>query len=144
MKITIFVIISFFVAVFLAGVVSAAFLGRKKNRRAHAKILIAQLPEELRQILVDIWSAHRDNNIERVNDIASNIGSDRLNPLLKFIGPENRPKVFSSGEFGDNLSWTALENALQDKGYTTNASKLITGIVLHELDTVFKKIDKNS
>ena len=127
---------------FLVGVISAAFLGRKKNRHAHAIVLLSQLSEELIKDMIDILLAHKNNNVDEINKIAGTIGSDMLNQLLKSIGPENRPKEFSSGKFGDSLSWTAMENELQDRGYTINSSKIVTGIILHDLDIALIEINE--
>lgn len=136
------IIVSIFVLMFLVGVISAAFLRRKKNRRAHAIALLSQLPKELIKEMIKILLAHKNNDIDQVNKITSAIGSDILNQLFKSTGFENRPKEFSSGKFGDSLSWTVMENALQDRGYTINSSKIVTGIVLHDLDTTLIEINE--
>jgi len=137
-------ILVIFILIFLTGVISAAFLGRKKNRRAHAIVLLSQLTKELIEKMIDILLAHRTNNMEKINSIMSALGSDTLNQLLKLLRPENRPKNFSSGKFGDNLSWTAMEKALQDQDYTINSSKIVTGIILHNLDVVLMEMDNKN
>lgn len=142
MQTILIIVISILVLIFLSGVISAAVLGRKKNRHAHATILLSQLPEELTGKMINIWLAHKNNDVEEINSIAGTIDSDMLNQLFNSIGLKNRPKEFSSGKFGDNLSWTAKESALQDHGYTINSSKIVTGIVLHDLDVVLMKINK--
>ena len=136
------VIVSIFALMFFAGTISAAFLGRKKNRRAHAILLLSQLPEELVKNMMDILLAHKNNNVSEINRVTRTLGSDMLSQLLKSIGPENRPKEFSAGKFGDNLSWIAMENELQDRGYTINSSKIVTGIILHDFDIVLMEMNK--
>lgn len=135
------VIVLVFVLTFLMGAISAALLGNKKNRRAHAIVLLSQLPQGLIKDMVLISSAHKNNDIDEANKITSTIGSDALGRLFKLVGPENRSKEFSSGKFGDSLSWTAMENELQDRGYTINSSKIVTGIVLYDLDIVLMEIE---
>lgn len=136
------IIVSVFVLIFFGGMVSAAFLGRKKNRCAQAIILLSRLPEELIKDMIDILLAYKNNDVGEVNRISNTIGSDMLNQLLKSIGSENRPKEFSSGKFGDNLSWTAMETELQDRGYTINSSKIVTGIILHDLNVALIEINE--
>lgn len=135
---------SIFVLIFLIGLTSAAVLGQKKNRRAHAIILLSQLPEELRKKMIDILLAHKKNDAAEINSIVGTIGSGMLNQLLKSIGPENRPKEFSSGKFGDKLAWTVMENALQDQNYTINSSKIVAGIIHHDLDVVLIEMNKKN
>ena len=89
-----------------------------------------------------ILLAHRNNDIDEVNKITGTIDLNALDRLIKLICPEDRPTEFSSGKFGNNLSWTVMEGALQDKGYTNNSSKIIAGIILHDLDVVLMKINK--
>jgi cbb3-type cytochrome oxidase subunit 3 len=141
------IIVVIFILLFLAGMVFAAVLGRKKNRRAYAIVILSKLPEETRKKLIDILLAYKNSNVEEVNNIVATIGAIQLNQLLGLVGPQNRPKEFSAGKLGDNLSWAANENALQDQGYTINASKIIAGIILHYLDIVLIEIikkDKNN
>ncbi len=136
------IIVSIFVLIFLAGIISAAFLGRKENRRASAIVLLSRLPEELTKKMIDILLAHKNNDAEEINRIVGTIGSDMLNQLLKSIVPENRPEEFSSGKFGDNLSWAVMENALQDRDYTINSSKIVTGIIFYDLDAVLTEMNE--
>lgn len=140
--IIVIVIVSIFVLLFLAGMFSAAVLGGKKKRRAHAIVLLSQLQEALTKKMINILLGHKNNDVEGVNSIVRTIDPNMLNQLLKTIGPENRPKEFSSGKFGDNLSWMAMENALQDRGYTNNSSKIVTGIIFYDLDGVLIEINK--
>jgi len=136
------IIISIFVLLFLTGMISAAFHGSKRKRRAHAIVMLSQLPKELTQKMIGILLAHKNNDAEEINSIVSTIGPNMLNQLLESIGPENRPREFSSGKFGDNLSWTAMENTLQERGYTINSSKIVTGIIFHNLDVVLMEINE--
>lgn len=122
--------------------ISAAFHGSKRKRRAHAIVMLSQLPKELTQKMIGILLAHKNNDAEEINSIVSTIGPNMLNQLLESIGPENRPREFSSGKFGDNLSWTAMENTLQERGYTINSSKIVTGIIFHNLDVVLMEINE--
>lgn len=140
------IIVSIFVLVFLIGIiigiVSKAAQGHKKNRRAHAIIILSQLSEELRYKMIDILLAHKKNDVTKINSIVDTIGLDILNQLLKLIGPENRPKEFSSGKFGDKLAWTVAEKLLQDQDYTINSSKIVAGIIHHDLDIVLMEMNK--
>lgn len=132
-----------FFAIFVFGFVSAAVLGNKKNRRNYAIFLLSQVAEDVRRKLINIWIEYSNNNIKEVNNISSNLGADNLDYLLNKLGPENRPKNFSSGKRRDVLSWNTMEKELQSMGYTINASKIITGIVLNDLDSVLLELKNN-
>lgn len=138
--IIIVIIVTIFILWFLGGIVFAAIFGRKKKRRDYAIFILTQLPEEIRKKLISILVAYKNNDVEKVNNIVVTIEPSQINQLLGLIGPQNRPKQFSSGKFGDNLAWRAGENALQRRGYTINASKIITGIIFHYLDIVLIEI----
>lgn len=133
------VVLSVFVFIILVGFVVAA-VTNKKRERAHSILLLSQLTEEMRDKLVDILFAYKNNDSDEMNRIVCSIGTDELNSLISVIGPNNRPKHLSSGEFGDNLSWTTMENSLQEQGYTINSSKIIAGIILHGIDSMLLKL----
>ncbi|GEM_PF-4531991 len=143
MKLVLIIIIIGFIVWFIGGIISAAIFGRKKNRRAYAVLILAQLPEEIRKKLINIWLAYKNNNVEEVNNIVATIGSIQLSQLLGLIGPQNRPREFSAGKFGDNLSWTTCEITGQELGYTINASKILAGIIFHYLDIVLMEMEIN-
>lgn len=129
-------VVSIFVLWLIVGMLSAAFAGRSKNRRAYAIGALSRLPRELIEKMVDIVSAHKNNDVRAVNRIVGTINLMALDKLLEALGPENRPKEFSAGKFGDALSWTVLEKALQKRGYTAHASKLVAGMTLNDIDDV--------
>lgn len=125
--IILFGILSVFIIIFLVGFVIAA-VTNKKREHAHSILLLSQLTEDTRNKLIDILFAYRNKDSDEMNRIICSIGKDELNSLISVLGPNNRPKHLSSGKFGDNLSWTAMENSLQEQGYTINSSKIIAGI----------------
>mgnify|MGYP001564602854 CR=1 FL=1 len=136
------IILAIFILVFLAGMASAAYLGSKKNRRTFAVGLLSQMPKEVIIKLIDILLRSKNNQVKEVNEIVADIETVQLDQLLGLFGPKNRPKEFSAGKFGDNLSWTAMEDALQDHGYTINASKLLTGITFHNIDDILIEMNQ--
>lgn len=141
--IIILIIAGIFVALFLAGMVSAAILGSKKKRRAFALVAIAQLPEELRSKLLTIFLSYQKEDVKRVNSLVQEMDREYLKLLLNITSPQNRPADFSAGRFGDNLSWTAMEISLTEKGYSANASKIIAGIFLHDFNEVLSKMEQS-
>jgi len=118
----------------------AAFTNSSKKRRAHSIVLLSQLPQGLIPKLVEIFQAHQNKNLSEVNRIVSTTDANHLNDFFELIKPENRPKYTSAGKFGDTLTWTALEKSLNEQGYTENAAKILTGIIVFNLDSVLNTI----
>lgn len=139
--IILFGILSVFIIIFLVGFVVAA-VTNKKREHAYSILLLSQLTEDIRNKLIDILFAYGNKDSDEINRIICSIGQDELNCLISMLGPDNRPKDLSSGKFGDYLSWKAMENSLQEQGYTINSSKIITGIVLHGLDNMLSKLHR--
>lgn len=138
------IIVSFFILMFIIGFVLAAFSGSSKRRRAHAIILLSQLPEYQIDKLINILFAHRNKNIKQINSLVGSLGTDAKKQIIKTLAPENRPIEFSSGRFGDALAWTSMENGLREKGYNDDSSRIITGIILNDLDNVLMELEKSS
>jgi len=137
--IILFCVLSVFIIIFLIGFVLAAATNRKREY-AHSILLLSQITEDTLNKLINILLAYRNKDSDEINRIICGIGKDELNCLISMLGPDNRPKDLSSGKFMDYVSWTAMENSLQEQGYTINSSKIITGIVLHGLDTMLLKL----
>ncbi|MFA5126966.1 MAG: hypothetical protein WC465_03140 [Patescibacteria group bacterium] len=130
------VIVGFFLLLFIAGMVIAAITGSKKNRKVFAMTLLDQLPTELIQKLREIFKAHKSGNVEKVNKITESISAVQIHEVMNLLSPKSRPAQFSSGKLGDALAWTALENGLQENGYSNNASRIVAGIINLDLDSV--------
>lgn len=129
-----------FATVFIIGMIMAATQGSNKKRRGFALVTISQLSSEERDTLTNIYVAFRNKNIEKINKIVESLDKESLQILLDICSPQNRPPEFSSGKFGDNLSWTAMETEYQKLGYSQNASKILAGIILHNYDDILNKI----
>lgn len=132
-------LLTIFISTFVAGWVSATIQGSDKKRRAFAIVTISQLSDEERKNLVKIFVAFKEKNIDKVNQIAEPVSQ----ALLDICSPNNRPAQFSSGKFGDSLSWTVNETRFRELGYSENASRILTGIVLNDYDSVLNKIANN-
>lgn len=118
----------------------AALTNNNKKRRAHSITLLSQLPEGMIPRLAEIFQAHKNKNSSEVNRIVSTTDANHLNNFFELIKPENRPKYTSAGKLGDNLAWITLEKTLNEQGYTENAAKIITGIIVFNLDSVLNTV----
>lgn len=128
--------------VFLMGFVLAIFRGGKKKRISYAKIILAQLPNEFIEKLIRIFLAFNNKDIKKVNNIVATISQNELDRFAHLVGPDNRPQEFSSGEFGNYLSWEVNKKHLIESGYTTNSARILTEIILYDIGDVLLILSK--
>lgn len=141
-KVILISVVVIFVTWFVIGIIAAAVLGRKKHRNVYAINLLSKVPPRTIEHLVKLLNAHKNSNTEEVNQIIFSIGSHELQQLLTLLGSQTRPIEFSSGKFGNELAWTVMERALQERGYTVHASKLVAGIIFHNIDEILPNLKK--
>ena len=137
-------IVGIFILFFITGIEAAANLGSAKKRRAYAMIAISQLSQTEQKLLMNIFRAHKQKDIKTVNEVANTADHETITSLLKTFSLENRPPQFSSGKFGDTLFSTTTEKSYIEAGYSTVASKLITSIMVHDLDSALKDMTEST
>lgn len=141
--IIVLIVLGIFVIAFIVGMVKASILGSNKRRYASALVVISQLSDIEREVLIDVYNAHKEKNLEKVNKIVESLDKTSLQSLLDICDPKNRPVDFSAGMSGNNLSWTVMEKEFQRVGYNEYASIILSGIIFNHYDDVLNKIAKN-
>src|SRR3989344_1526277 len=100
MNIIVLVFLALLCIPFAIGVIKAATQGSDKKRRAHAIIALSQMSEEERTVLIGIYSAYKNKDITKANNVVNSARPDVISSLVKFHGFDNRPLEFSSGKAG--------------------------------------------
>ncbi len=88
----------------------------------------------------EIYTAHKKQDVALVNSVTVSTGIVQLNKILELMKPENRLKYLSAGMQGDVTAFTAMENELVSRNYKVNAAKIVTGIILNDLDDPLLKM----
>ncbi len=117
-------------------------LRRRKKRRERMAPWLDKIPLEILEKLSQMLKAYKNNDTNKINDLAASIDDAQLEELIFLIGPRNRPNDLPGGKYHDTSSWTKMENSLQRRGLTVNASKIMTGIILHYLKPALMEISK--
>jgi hypothetical protein len=134
MKLFLIIIIVIFFSPFFIGMIWAAVKGNSKRKRAYAIVLLSQMPQGTTALLRAVWNAYKSNNIARVNNIVQPIDPDLKKEVLDRLSIDSRPTQFSSGTRGDKAFYNSQITSLHQQGYSREASELVTGIIIHELD----------
>jgi uncharacterized protein (DUF2249 family) len=125
-----------FVVTFAVGMIAAAFSNSGKRQRVSSLTAKLRIPENLRAKLVDIFHEYKNGEVESVNKLVNDLDPSSLNILLAMAKPENRPAHLSSGSLGDETFRLVMEKTLTEKGYSSNATEAIIGILFYDLDKI--------
>lgn len=134
MKLFLIIIIAIFLIPFLFGMIRAGVKNGSKKRRAYAIVLLSQMPHGTTALLREVWSAYKLNDILSVNSIVKLVDMDLQKEILDCLSIGSRPAQFSAGTRGNKAFYISQIMSLQQRGYTQEASSVVTGIIIHELD----------
>jgi len=121
------------VAGFAWGAISSLSGTSQKQERAQAIILLAQLPEGSRDLLVKVFAAFKADNAKAANQLVETRKPDTSRLLRAFARPRD-PHV-SAGKLGNALNLEVWTKALKDRGYSPTASSMIAYVHHHYLES---------
>ncbi len=133
MKIFVYIVTGFAVLCFVGGMVVAAVVGSKKNRRRVALAIFFSFSDDAKSMLIDILGLHRMKRISEINSIVEK-STNTTDKIISILSSENRPKEFSSGKKFNKATWTAHQMNFMKNGYSELAASLLAGVFLFELD----------
>lgn len=138
MKIFLYILIGLVTLWFVGGMIVAAIVGSKKNRRRAVLTLFWDFSDDAKSMLFYIFKLHQAKKISEINSIVEK-STNTTSEIISVLSPENRPKDFSSGKKFDRVTWTAYHTNFMENGYSELAASLLAGVFLFELDELLSK-----
>lgn len=126
------VIIAFFVSTFIFWYIYAAVTDKKRTKR-YTDYIFSVLPKSTVKNLSIILKEYKVGNVEKINELATEIPEQSFNEIVNLLDPQRKPKEFSTGKFGDRVAWEAWLSKLEKKGYNEKASQIIAICYLNYL-----------
>lgn len=130
-------IVLLFLITFLVGFILAASTSSEKKLKEWARgVINTELSEKERYALREIWLSFKSKDTTRAGEVLAELKPDEIAHLKGICAPNFRPKVFSAGAFGDNLSWQVWFDRAKEIGFGNDEAHIIAGIALNGYEVV--------
>ena len=127
------VLLGLLVIWFVGGMLAAAIVGSKKNRRRFALHIFLSLSDDAKSMLFDVFKLYQMRKVGEVNSIIVR-ATNTTREIISVLSPGNRPQEFSSGKIFDRTTWTVYQAKFIKNGYCEPGASLLAGVFFFELE----------